>query len=94
MGLIPPLLIYEPLQFIVLAARGHAWTYLRAVAGLVKMLPALPRDRALAKHIRRRSDRELLISAPLVVRGDLATSALVRHGKKLYERFLNSYWHC
>src|SRR5579862_4185605 len=55
--LIPPLLIYEPLQLVVLVAKGHGWTYLRAVGGLIRMLPALPRDRALARRIRRRQDR-------------------------------------
>ena len=90
--LIPPLLVYEPLQFLVLVAKGHGWTYLRAVAGLIAMLPTLPRDRALARRIRRRSDRDLLISAPLVVRGDLAANILIRSGKQSYERFLDAYW--
>lgn len=91
--LIPPLFIYEPLQLAVLVAKGHGWTYLRAVAGLIAMLPALPRDRARVNRIRRRSDRELLTSGPLIVRGDLAANVLVRHGKGRYERFLNRYWH-
>lgn len=90
--LIPPLLIYEPLQALILVAKGHGWTYLRALAGLIKMLPALPRDRALARRIRRRPDRDLLVSAPIVVRGDLATSIVIRNGKRLYERFLDGYW--
>ncbi|MCC7417418.1 MAG: glycosyltransferase [Acidobacteria bacterium] len=90
--LIPALAIYEPLQCLVLAAQGHGWTYLRAVAGLMAMLPALPRDRALARRIRRRSDRELLTSAPLVVRADIASNPLVRAGKRAYERFLDAYW--
>src|SRR2546427_3684215 len=51
--LIPPLLVHEPLQFIVLVVKGHGWTYLRAVAGLIAMLPALARDRAIARRIRR-----------------------------------------
>jgi hypothetical protein len=91
-GLIPPLLVYEPMLFAVLAAKGHARTYFRAVAGLLAMLPTLPRDRALARRIRRKPDRELLVSAPLIVRDDLATSAIVRRGKALYERFLDGYW--
>src|SRR5207248_2921700 len=49
--LIPPLLLHEPLQFLVLVAKGHLWTYLRAVGGLIAMLPTLPRDRALARRI-------------------------------------------
>jgi GT2 family glycosyltransferase len=90
--LIPPLIVHEPLQFAVLVAKGHGWTYLRAVGGLIAMLPALPRDRALARRIRRKGDGELLVSAPLVIRDDLASSALVRNGKALYERFLDGYW--
>jgi GT2 family glycosyltransferase len=90
--LIPPLIVHEPLQFAVLVAKGHGWTYVKAVGGLIAMLPALPRDRALARRIRRKNDGELLVSAPLVIRDDLASSALVRNGKALYERFLDSYW--
>jgi GT2 family glycosyltransferase len=91
-GIIPPLLVYEPLQFLVLVAKGHGLTYLRAVGGLLAMLPTLPRDRALARRIRRRADRDLLISAPMVVRDDLAKHAIIRHGKAIYERFLDAYW--
>lgn len=91
-GIIPPLLVYEPLLFLVLAAKGHLGTYLRAVGGLLAMLPRLPRDRALARRIRRRPDRDLLISARLIVREDLAASPIVRYGKAWYERFLDAYW--
>lgn len=90
--LIPPLLVYEPLQFAVLVAKGHGWTYLRAVGGLLAMLPALPRDRALARRIRCRPDRDLFVSAPMVVRDDLAANAIVRYGKAAYERLLDLYW--
>ena len=90
--LIPPLLIHEPLQLAVLVLKGHGWTYLKAVAGLLAMLPALPRDRALANRIRRRPDRDVLVSGALIVRDDLAGNALVRHGKAFYERALTAYW--
>jgi len=90
--LVPPLLVHEPLQFLVLALKGHAMTYFKAVAGLIAMLPALPRDRALARRIRVRPDRDLLISGPLIVRDDLAGNALVRYGKSAYERALTAYW--
>jgi GT2 family glycosyltransferase len=90
--LIPPLLVHEPLQLAVLVAKGHGWTYLRAVGGLIALLPALPRDRALARRIRRRPDRDLLVSAPIVVRADLGRTALVLRGKRLYERCLDAYW--
>jgi hypothetical protein len=73
--------------------KGHLGTYLRAVAGLIAMLPALPRDRALARRIRVRPDRDLLITGRLIVRDDLANHALVRRGKAMYERLLDTYWH-
>jgi GT2 family glycosyltransferase len=91
-GIIPPLLVHEPLQMIVLVLKGHGWTYLRAVAGLLAMLPALPRDRALANRIRRRPDRDLLVSGRLIVRDDLAGNVLIRYGKTMYERALSVYW--
>jgi GT2 family glycosyltransferase len=90
--LIPPLLLHEPLQLAVLVLKGHGWTYVKAVAGLIALLPALPRDRALANRIRRKADRDLLVSGALIVRDDLAGNALVRHGKSLYERALTTYW--
>src|SRR5207253_9077731 len=91
-AIVPPLLIYEPLQLLVLTAKGYLGTYLRAVGGLLAMLPALPHDRALARRIRRRPDRDLLVSAPIVVRGDLAANVVIRAGKSMYERWLNAYW--
>jgi hypothetical protein len=57
------------------------------------MVPTLPRDRALTRRIRRRSDRDLLVSAPMVVRDDVASSAIVKRGRLAYERWLDSYWH-
>ena len=91
-ALIPPLLVYEPLQLAVLTAKGHLGTYVKAVGGLIAMLPALPRDRALARRIRRRADRDLLVSAPIVVRDDLAAHPIVKTGKALFERCLDVYW--
>jgi GT2 family glycosyltransferase len=90
--LVPVFLLHEPLQFAVLAAKGHLGTYLRAVAGLIVMLPTVPRDRALARRIRKKGDRDLLISAPIVVRDDLAKSLVMRSGKAAYERSLDAYW--
>jgi len=90
--LVPPLLVHEPLQFLLLVAKGHGLTYLRAVAGLIALLPTLPRDRALARRIRRKPDRDLLISGPMVVRTDLAASFIIRRGMPLYERLLDVYW--
>jgi len=66
--LLPALIVYEPLQLVVLAGKGHLLTYVRAIGGLIALLPTLPRDRALTRRIRRRGDRDLLVSAPIVVR--------------------------
>ena len=90
--LVPPLLVHEPLQFLVLLAKGHGLTYLRAVAGLLALLPTVPRDRALVRRIRRKPDRDLLISGPLVIRDELAASFIIRRGRALYERLLDRYW--
>jgi hypothetical protein len=43
--------------------------------------------------MRRVHDRDLLVSAPMVVREDLTSTALARHGKKSYEGMLIGYWH-
>jgi GT2 family glycosyltransferase len=90
--ILPALVVYEPLQCLLLVAKGHGRVYLRAISGLLAMLPSLPADRAVARRIRARNDRDLLTSAPMVVRDDLAASFLVRRGKGVYERFLDGYW--
>jgi GT2 family glycosyltransferase len=88
----PCLLIHEPLQLLVLHLQGHGAVYWKSVAGLLAMLPDLPRDRGLMRRIRKVPDRLLLKSDALVVRGDLSRNALVRFGKDGYERFLRGYW--
>ena len=91
-AIVPALVVHEPVQLAILVAKGHALTYVCALAGLAAMLPALPRDRALANRIRRRPDRELLVSAPMVVRDDLVGSKWLKRAKTLYERSLDAYW--
>jgi GT2 family glycosyltransferase len=92
LGILPALAVHEPLQLAVLTAKGYLWTYVQAIGGVLKLLPSLPRDRALTRRIRRKADRDLLTSAPLVVRDDLASSAVMRRGKASYDRFLDGYW--
>jgi len=92
LGIIPALAVHEPLQLAVLTAKGHLWTYVQAIGGVVKLLPSLPRDRALTRRIRRRADRDLLTSAPMVVREDLTSNAVMSRGKAAYDRFLDGYW--
>jgi GT2 family glycosyltransferase len=90
--LIPPLIVHEALQAVVLFAKGHGLTYLKAVAGLIAMLPRLKADRALVARIRVRPDREVLRSDPMVARADLIGHPLARAGKLAYERVLRGYW--
>jgi GT2 family glycosyltransferase len=92
LALLPVLAIHEPLQLAVLSAKGHLGTYVRAIGGLIRMLPALPRDRALVRRIRRVHDRDLLTSAPMVVREDLTANAIARRGKQSYDDILVRYW--
>ncbi len=92
LALVPVLAIHEPLQLAVLTVKGHLGTYLRAVGGLLRMLPAVPRDRAMVRRIRRVRDRDLLVSAPIVVREDLTSSPIARRGKHTYDRLLSRYW--
>jgi GT2 family glycosyltransferase len=88
----PCLLVHEPLQLIVLHAKGHGRVYWKSIVGLLKLLPGLGRDRALTNRIRAVPDAALLKSDRLIVRDDLAGHALVRVGKEAYEAFLRGYW--
>jgi len=90
--ILPCLAIHEPLQLIVLHLKGHARVYWKAVGGLLALLPALPRDRAVANRIRKVPDGRLLRSDHLIIRGDLAQNALVKLGQRAYEGFLSGYW--
>lgn len=90
-AILPCLAIHEPLQLLVLHAKGHGGVYWKAVRGLIAMLPDLARDRALVNRIRRVPDGALLRSDRLIVREDLM-SPLARRGKAAYENLLAAYW--
>ena len=68
-------------QAVVLVAKGHGLTYLKAVAGLLAMLPMLREDRAAVKRVRVRADRDVLRSDAMVARADLIGHPLARAGK-------------
>jgi len=88
----PCLVVHEALQFAFIHAKGHAAAYWTAVAGLVKMLPSLPRDRASIRRIRAVDDAVLLHGEPLVVREDLVGGGFAQRLKRAYDRFLGGYW--
>jgi GT2 family glycosyltransferase len=89
---LPCLLIHEPLQAIVLHAKGHARVYWKSVGGLLALLPSLRRDRAITNRIRVVPDAALLRADSLIIRDDLASHGLVRFGKQAYEALLRGYW--
>jgi len=89
---LPMLAIHEPLQALVLHAKGHARVYWKAVGGLIALLPDLGKDRAVANRIRFVPDGALLRADRLIIRDDLASNALVRFGKNAYEGLLRGYW--
>jgi GT2 family glycosyltransferase len=91
LAIVPCLAVHEPLQLLMLHAKGHGGTYWKAVRGVIAMLPDLPRDRAEVKRFRKLSDGVLLRSDRLIVRDDLMTP-LARVGKGVYEGWLSAYW--
>ncbi len=90
--ILPCLAIHEPLQALVLHAKGHGAIYWKAVGGLIRMLPTLGRDRAITRRIRVVPDAALLRADSLIIRDDLASHPLVRFGKRAYEGWLRGYW--
>jgi GT2 family glycosyltransferase len=89
---LPCLIIHEPLQALVLHAKGHGRVYWKAVGGLLALLPSLHADRGVTNRIRAVPDAALLRADRLIIRDDLASSRLVRLGKDAYEGFLRGYW--
>jgi hypothetical protein len=49
-------------------------------------------DRVLARRIRKKADRDLFISGPIVMRDDLAANVVIRRRKAWYEAGLDAYW--
>jgi GT2 family glycosyltransferase len=90
--LLPAFAIHEVLQFGVLVASGHVGSWLRAVAGLLKLAPALPRDRAEVARYRKRGDAGLLREDPLVIRADLQRGRATSGLKRAYDAWLRMYW--
>jgi GT2 family glycosyltransferase len=90
--IVPCLIVHEPLQALVLHAKGHARVYWQSVFGLLGLLPTLGRDRALTRRIRKLPDAALLKADRLIVRDDLAGHGLMKAGKDAYEAFLRGYW--
>jgi GT2 family glycosyltransferase len=91
-AILPALLIHEPLQFLVLLAKGEGRAWLRGIKGLWPLLGSLSQDRRAARAIRSVHDRLILDAAPLVVRSDVTGSGAARIAKRLYDAWLVGYW--
>ncbi len=90
--LLPVLAVHEVLQFCLLTAAGHLGPWCRAVRDLIAWVPKLPAARRSVQASRVVRDRDLLVSAPLLVREDLAGGSLARGLKRAYDRWLGAYW--
>jgi GT2 family glycosyltransferase len=88
----PALLVHEPMQFAILAAKGEARAYLKAIRDLHTLSRGLVQDRRAVTALRRTHDSEILAAAPLVVRDDVAGGGLSRIVKRLYDGWLIGYW--
>jgi GT2 family glycosyltransferase len=90
--LAPALLIHEVVQFGLLATKGHAGAWARALKDLIAWLPELPVLRRPVQAARQARDRDLLVSAPLLVRSDLVGGRAGRVFKRAYDAWLAAYW--
>ncbi|MES1256729.1 MAG: glycosyltransferase [Acidobacteriota bacterium] len=91
-SILPCLMVHEPLQLLVLHAKGHGRVYWKAVGGLLALLPTLRADRAMTNRSRAVPDAALLRSDRLIVRTDLLGSPVARLGQRAYETWLRAYW--
>jgi GT2 family glycosyltransferase len=89
--LLPAFAVHELLQLGVLTLGGHLGSWARALVGLCRLAPALPRDRAIVRGYRTRGDAGLLRDDPLIVRSDLAGGGESRL-KRAYDGWLRGYW--
>jgi hypothetical protein len=92
LALAPILLVHELLQGALLLYKGFGPVYLKAMWGLIKMLPDLPADRAAVRAYRAQADRDVLFGGSLVVRDDFANNAVLSRAKDIYDSILNWYW--
>jgi GT2 family glycosyltransferase len=90
--LLPALLVHEPLQALLLVAKGEGAAWWRALRELPGFSRGLATDRARVRALRVVHDRALLTGDPLVVRSDLAGGGVGRAAKRAYDTWLAWYW--
>jgi hypothetical protein len=72
--------------------KGHFGAWWRAVRDMVAWLDDLPAARRSVQATRAVGDRNLLVSAPLLVRADLVGGGVGRLVKRAYDGWLGWYW--
>lgn len=90
--LLPALVVHEIIQFGLLLVKGHLGAWIKALRDLIAWLPGIGAVRRATQRTRAVRDRDLLVSAPLVVRGDLVGAGIGRTLKRAYDAWLNAYW--
>jgi GT2 family glycosyltransferase len=90
--LFPALWLHEVLQFLMLAAKGHLSAWWRALRDVIAWRGDLAAERRAVQAKRQVRDRDLLVSAPLLVRQDLVSSGAAQIGKRAYDAWLSAYW--
>jgi len=90
--LMPALAIHEPLQLALLIVKGHVGAYVKAVRSLLPWLRTLGQERREIRSRRVVHDRDLLHSAPLIIREDVVSGRVGGAFKRAYDAWLATYW--
>lgn len=90
--LLPALMVHEVVQFFLLLVKGHLGAWIQALRDLIGWLPRIGAARRATQRLRTVPDRDLLVSAPLVVRRDLVGGSVGGLLKRAYDAWLGAYW--
>jgi len=90
--LAPALILYEASLLAFVCLIGQHRGYLRAMRDVVRHVPRLVRKRRALQRSRMIADRELLVSGPLYIRGNLIDKPHLMFGMKLLNRVFAAYW--
>ncbi len=90
--ILPALIVYEFSLLGYLTMKGVLLKYLKANMAVLQDFGKLMKKRQRIQLLKRLSDRELLHTGEINIREDLLESKYVKIGRKLLNRFLDSYW--
>ncbi len=90
--ILPALVVYEISLLVFLTMKGLLLEYLKANMAVLQDFGKLMKKRQKVQLLKRLSDRELLHTGEINIREDLLENKYVKIGRKLLNRFLDSYW--